>query len=163
METVALFLRDQALTRTVPLEQDQFARSSFNRYYYAAFLRVRHGLANMSTGRDDIAHAAMPELLRGGITNALKKGLVQAKRNEDRDLVSVCSFALTASAELAALLDQGRMTRVAADYRPDEPVDFSTVPDFSLNEVTVKMARSWQRRADLYMQTIEKAWRQIGA
>lgn len=161
MEAVAQFLRDQALTRTVLLEQDQFARSSFNRYYYAAFLRVRDGLATMSSGWDEMAHAAMPELLRGGITSTLKKGLAQAKRNHDRDLVSICSFALSAASELADLLDQGRMTRVTADYRPDEPVDFSTVPDFSLNAVTVKMARSWRHRADLHMQNIEKAWRQI--
>jgi hypothetical protein len=105
----------------------------------------------------------MPELLRGQITTTLKKGLTHARRNEDRELVSICSFALNAASELADLLDQGRMTRVTADYRPDQPVDFSTVPDFSLNAVTVKMARSWRHRADIYMQTIEKAWGQIGA
>ena len=163
METVAQHLRDQALARTVPIEQDQFARSSFNRYYYAAFLRVRDGLATMSPEWDEMAHAAMPALLRGQITIALKKGLAHAKRNEDRELVSICSFALKAASELADLLDQGRMTRVTADYRPDHPVDFSTVPDFSLNAVTVKMARSWRHRADIYMQTIDKAWGQIGA
>ena len=163
METVAQLLQAQALIRAIHLERDQFARSSFNRYYYAAFLRVRDGLAMMSPGWDEMAHAAMPELLRGGITTTLKKGLVQAKRNQDRDLVSICSFALEAASELADLLDQGRMTRVTADYRPDQSVDFSTVPDFSLNAVTVKMARSWRQRADLHMKTIEKAWRQIGA
>lgn len=109
-----------------------------------------------------MTHAAMPELLRGGITTTLKRGLAQAKRNEDSDLISICSFALNAASELADLLDQGRMTRVTADYRPDQPVDFSTVPDFSLNAVTVKMAGSWRYRADLHMQNIEKAWGQIG-
>jgi hypothetical protein len=163
METVAQLLRDEALTRTVHLERDQFARSSFNRFYYAAFLRVRDGLATMSPGWDEMAHAAMPQLLRGSITGKLKMGLAQAKRNEDGDLVSICSCALDAAFDLANLLDQGRMTRVTADYRPDQPVDFSTVPDFSLNEVTVKSARSWRHRADVQMQTIEKAWRQIGA
>lgn len=163
METVAHYLRDQALARTIPLEQDQFARSSFNRYYYAAFLRVRDGLANMANEWDEMPHAAMPELLRGRISTTLKKGLSQAKRNEDRDLISICSFAVEAATELAGLLDQGRMTRVTADYRPDQPVDFSTVPDFSLNAVTVKTAKAWRHRAELYMQTIEQAWRQIDA
>jgi hypothetical protein len=163
METVAQLLRDQALNRTVRLEQDQFARSSFNRYYYAAFLRVRDGLATMSPGWDEMAHAAMPQVLRGTIATKLKSGLAQAKRNQDRDLVTVCSFALKAASDLADLLDQGRMTRVTADYRPDQTVDFSNVPDFSLNAVTVKMAKSWRHRADLHMKNIENAWRQIGA
>lgn len=163
METVAQHLRDQALARTGSLEKDQFARSSFNRYYYAAFLRVRDGFAIMSTEWDEMAHASMPELLRGKITTTLKKGLAQAKRIEDNDLVSICSFALGAASKLAELLDQGRMTRVTADYRPDQSVDFSTVPDFSLNAVTVKVAKSWRHRSDLYMQTIEKAWGQISA
>lgn len=163
METVAQHLRDQALGRTAPLEQDQFARSSFNRYYYAAFLRVRDGLAVMSPKWDEMEHASMPQLLRGQIAAALKHGLTQARRNDDGELASTCSFALQAASQLADLLDQGRMTRVIADYRPDHPVDFSTVPDFSLNAVTVKMARSWRHRADLYMQTIEKAWGQISA
>ncbi len=161
METVAQHLRDQALARTGSLEKDQFARSSFNRYYYAAFLRVRDGLAIMSSEWDEMEHASMPALLRGKINTTLKRGFVQAKRIGDSDLVSACSFAMASASELAELLDQGRMTRVTADYRPEYPVDFSTLSDFSLNAVTVKMAKSWPHRADLYMQTIEKAWGQI--
>lgn len=162
MEMVALHLRDQALARTTRSEQDQFARSSFNRFYYAAFLRVRDGLASMAPHWDELAHAAIPELLRGQISSTLKKQMLQAKRNDDDDLVGACHFAISAACELAKLLDVGRMTRVTADYRPDEPIVFSSGPDFSLNSVTAKTARSWPQRADAHMWAIEKAWRQIG-
>jgi hypothetical protein len=161
MEIVALHLRDEANARTIRPEQDQFARSSFNRFYYAAFLRVRDGLAGMASGWDEMAHAGMPDLLRGKIAAAIKKELAQAKRNKDDELASTCSFALKAISELAKMLDQGRMTRVAADYRPEELIDFSKAPDFTLNAVSVSVAKSWPARADAHMRTIEKAWRQI--
>lgn len=161
MEVVAQHLQEQALTRVSGVERDQFARSSFNRFYYSAFLRVRAGLANMSPHWLEIAHADMPELIRKGVTGSIKKLLAQAKRGGDGELAATCSFAIKAANELADLLDEGRMTRVTADYRPDEQVDFSKLPDFSLNAVTVKSARTWPRRADLYMSAIEKAWRQI--
>lgn len=161
METVAQHLRDQALTRTIPLEQDQFARFSFNRYYYAAFLRVRDGLKIMSPAWNEMPHSQMPDLLRGQIHSSLRKGISQAKRNDDSDLASKCSIALKAASKLAALLDEGRMTRVTADYMPEHPVDFSSSPNFSLNSITFKIAKSWPHNANIYMQNIEKAWRQI--
>ena len=109
MEAVAQHLREQALNRTAQLGRDEFARSSFNRFYYAAFLRVRDGLAKMDSAWDEMAHASMPVLLRGNISVILKKGLSQAKRNDDGDLASDCSFAITAATELADLLDQGQV------------------------------------------------------
>ena len=161
MEIVGRHLRDEALSRSISSEKDLFARSSFNRFYYAAFLRVTRGLAIMSPEWGGLPHSDIPPLLRGKVTSALKKLHSQAKRNDDSDLVSKISFALRAAGELANLLDQGRMTRVAADYRPDQFVDFSSFEDFSLNMVTVTMASSWGHKANAHMQKLERAWREV--
>lgn len=163
MEKVAVYLRDEALNLAIHNEQDEFARSSFNRFYYAAFLRVKSGMSDMNKKWNEMPHASMPGLLRGQITDTLKKELRQAKKIGDGDLIAVCSSAITAARELASMLDQGRMTRVVADYRPDQLVDFSKIPNFSLNTVTVKMAGSWSKSANARMRAIEKAWRQIDA
>ena len=161
MEIVALHLREQANLRTILRERDQFARSSFNRFYYAAFLRVRDGLATMDDGWDEMNHADMPDLLRGRVAAAIKKELAQAKRIVDTDLIKTCTGALEAIAELARMLEQGRATRVTADYRPDQPIDFSKGSDFALNAVPVSAAKSWPPRADAHMRAIERAWKQI--
>jgi hypothetical protein len=164
MEIVADHLEQQAMTRSVSSERDSFGRSAFNRYYYATFLQVKSGLAELRPEwAGDMAHAKIPEMLRGTICSDLKKGHQKALRTSDHEVVVLCSRAVSAAKELAKLMDEGRATRVTADYHPEIPVSFSTGVRFRLNSVGVDAARIWPHRARALVADIQSAWRQINA
>jgi hypothetical protein len=161
MEIVARHLQNEAQSRSGGAERDEFGRSSFNRYYYATFLLVRSGLAKLRHEWSEIQHAAIPELLRGKVTEELKRGRSRAQRASDSELVTQCNRSIAAAAALAQIMDEGRMTRVTADYEPDVPVDFTTGSDFRLNTVPVSKARNWPSRAKPMLDSIASTWRQI--
>jgi len=164
MEVVASHLQEEAVRRSPGPDADQFARSAFNRYYYATFLEVKAKLATLRPEwANEMQHAAMPEILRGKVKAALTAGRNKATRADDRKIAQLCQDACRAAAEVAKLLDEGRVTRVTADYHPDIPVDFIHSPDFELNKVGVKVARHWPQRARVQMSLIGNAWRQIHA
>lgn len=164
MEVVACYLQDEAVRRRPNAEADQFARSAFNRYYYATFLEVK---AKLGTLRPEWAnhmqHATMPDLLRGTVKSVLAAGRRQATRADDHKVAQMCQEACRAAVDLADMLDEGRATRVTADYHPDIAVDFIQSPDFELNKVGVKRARHWPQRAKVHLNSIGNAWRQIHA
>lgn len=163
MEVVAQHLRHEAVVRLVDPARDTFGRSSFNRFYYAAFLRVRTLLATLnSVDWVELPHADMPALLRGKVRDRLAKGRRAAQRADDAPLVQACNVAIAAIAELASVLDKGRMTRVTADYQPEVAVDFSVGSNFTLNTVSVQLASEWPTRAEQLCRVVEAAWRQIG-
>lgn len=162
MEIVAQHLQQQAIKRREHLERDLFGRSAFNRYYYAMFLDVKTGLGGLRPEwGNEIAHKAVPELLRGTVKTHLQQGSKKALRANDAEVVSLCEKAKSAAESLAKMMDQGRATRVAADYTPDIPVEFSTSADFSLNTVSVEEARQWPYRARGLIAIIASAWKQI--
>ena len=81
MEKVARHLLDEAMLRETSDEKDVFGRSVFNRYYYATFLNVKEGLSGLKKEWEgNLAHASIPEMLRGQIQSELKRGLAKAKR-----------------------------------------------------------------------------------
>lgn len=164
VEVVAGYLQDEAIRRIPNAEADQFARSAFNRYYYAAFLEVKAKLGALRPEwANQMQHAAMPELLRGQVKHALTVGRKQASRADDHKIAQMCQDACRAAVDLAELLDEGRATRVTADYHPNIPVEFIALSDFELNKVGVKRARHWPQRAKVHMTLISNAWRQIHA
>lgn len=163
MEIVAQYLQQEALTRTDVTDRDYFGRSAFNRYYYATFLQVKAGLGSLRTEWATMAHAGIPEVLRGTVQRELKQGRYRAQRASDTEVVALCSRALAAVSALADLMERGYATRVAADYHPEIPVDFSSGPDFKLNTIAVVDARTWPSRARVLVGTITSAWKQVNA
>ena len=164
MEKVAKHLLDEAMQREQPDEKDVFGRSVFNRYYYATFLNVKEGLSGLKKEWEgNLAHASIPEMLRGQIKIELKKGLVKAKKASDQEVVSLCSKALTAAKDLAALMEEGRALRVTADYHPEVAIDFSIGPYFHLNNFPVEDAKSWAPKAKIFVGAISHAWKQVYA
>jgi hypothetical protein len=162
MEIVARHLQEQASSKAPSQEGDLFGRSAFNRYYYAAYLEVRLGLSGWRREWEgDMAHAKIPEILRGQVSKALKAGLRLAERNSDNEVASLCSFGITAAKDLAQLMDNGRSARVTADYNPEIRVEFSPDANFQLNTVGVNEARSWPGRARGLVDVISQAWRQV--
>ncbi|XHS78108.1 hypothetical protein ACFJGW_20660 [Burkholderiaceae bacterium UC74_6] len=164
MEIVARHLQQEAIRRGPADAADLFGRSAFNRYYYATFLEVKGGLGAL---RDEwtrnIAHADLPQILRGQVKKQLAAGKRKAMRADDYKSAGICASADSAAEDLAKLLDAGRATRVTADYHPEIPVDFASAPDFQLDTVGVQAAQTWPHRARGYLQVISNAWRQIHA
>lgn len=161
MEDVGHHLQRETLTRPSD-ERDSFGRSAFNRFYYAAFLPVSRTLRSLRPEWAGIPHKDIPELLRGKILTALKKGQRQANRVGDRDTAAECARAITLCHELAGIMRTGYAVRVTADYQEDVAVDFSAGVDFRLATVSVSTAKQWPRRATAFAQTIQSVWKQIG-
>lgn len=163
MEAVAHHLKIEAQALPKGIERDCFGRSAFNRYYYAVFLDVKSALTSINSSRGELAHASIPEMLKGSIQKKLKNGRIQAIKSNDTELIKLCSRAIAATEALAKLLDEGRATRVTADYHPEIPVNFLTSRgDFQLNTVAVSDAQSWPHKARSLINTITTAWIQIG-
>jgi hypothetical protein len=145
------------------MERDYFGRSAFNRYYYATFLQVKTGLGGLRVEWSTMAHAGIPEVLRGTVQRELKQGRTRAQRASDQEVVALCSRALAAVADLAKLMEKGYATRVTADYHPEIPVDFSGGQSFKLNTIGVDDARAWPNRAQVLVGAITSAWKQVNA
>lgn len=163
VEVVAHHLQMIALARRNVAERDSFGRSSYNRYYYAAFLCVRQVLAQLRSEWETLPHATYPEVLTGKVLKVLSDGRKQAQKMQDRDLVSQCSRAIVAARELAHLMRKSSVTRKVADYHPEILVNFAHVDRFTLNSVDITEAHQWPARAKAWAREIENAWRQVNA
>lgn len=164
MESVAQHLQSEAIRRTDLIEKDVFGRSAFNRYYYATFLLVKDKFASFrSEWAGDLAHAQIPEMLRSNIRKTFIEGRRRAQKAEDTDVFNLCQRALSASEDLARLMEEGRATRVVADYKPELLVDFSVGEGYALNTVSVLKAHTWPYKAKGYLSTISSAWKQLNA
>ncbi|WP_186129797.1 hypothetical protein [Burkholderia gladioli] len=163
VQIVAQYLQLEAQNRSDVMERDLFGRSAFNRYYYATFLEVKKGLGSLKTEWATMAHAGVPEVLRGTVQRELKQGMRKALKLSDSEVVSLCERAKSAVLDLADLMERGYAIRVAADYHPEISVDFSDGSNFKLNTVTVRDARTWPSRAEVFMGVIVSAWKQVHA
>lgn len=162
MKRVAKHLRDQAVAMGGGEEADLYARSSINRYYYSAYLIVRDGLRSLeSKWAGNIPHAMIPEMLRKQIKRELSKQKDKALKIEDRELLRTLELSINAARSLATLMEEGRFARVAADYEPDIRVEFNGPDGFSLNSVSVEQAKAWPEKAEIWMNQILTAWRQV--
>lgn len=160
MEIVAQHLQREASQRNLG-ERDVFGRSAFNRYYYATFLDVKSVLGELRKEWGNIAHATIPNVLRGTVKEELKRGRSRAQKASDSETVELCGRAIAAASELATLMERGYATRVTADYYPNIKIDFSNLFDFQLNTVKVKDASVWPNKARTLAKTILSAWKQI--
>ncbi len=161
LQQVGLHLQVKAVGLTDRVERDLFGRSSYNRYYYATFLCVRRVLAQMRPQWAFVAHAKLPEVLKGQIIKDLTKRRQRARKMDDDELVRQCSRAIKAASELADLLRASSATRVVADYHPEIAVDFVRGDRFTLNEVGITEAHQWPERALVWIEEVSSAWRQV--
>lgn len=162
MRCVADHLKLQVFKVEDPDERDSYGRSAFNRYYYATFLIVRAGLRRMGrvSPTGEIPHASIPEMLSGSIYNTLKKSCHEAKKIGDSDTISVLSLGAEAAKTLASLMNTARSSRTTADYHPEKPIVISG-HGFSLLTISSETAQNWPHKAELLINRIEAAWRQL--
>jgi len=159
MEQVALYLQIKA-NHCPPDSRDfdLFGRSSFNRYYYAAYLEVRSLLGNLDRSWATAQHASIPALLTGQVLERIKRQRIRAARIGDSDAVNICLRAVASAHELATLMTEAYAVRVTADYEPGIPIVADDRGRFRLNLVLVTTAHDWPDRAREHGQRIKRAW-----
>lgn len=165
MHDVARHLQVEAVKQVSKSAEtaDLFARSAFNRYYYAAFLRARETLVSIDAKyANSLSHKNVPDLLKGTIQKKLKTIQRKAARLDDTKLVNECHQASSQNLDFANVLEKAYATRVVADYTPTTAVDFRS-PRFTLTGVTVTEADGWLSKADLWSTIILSVIRQDNA
>jgi len=161
MEIVAQHLQSQATIRLAAEDRDAFGRSSFNRYYYAAFIEARNMMSKLRVEWTRLPHKQIPTVLRESVGQDLKQAQKKAIRVDDKATVQACTTAITASKGLADLLETSFATRVVADYRLETMVLFVN-QDYTLNSVPISVARHWPSKARGFSNSILQGWRQAG-
>lgn len=161
MQLVAHHLQVEACSRP-PAEKDQFARSAYNRYYYAIFLVAREMVADLYPDKvTSLGHKAYPEFLRGTVTRELKRQRSKAQKNTDSQLITQIRRALSAINDLADQFERANLVRIIADYYPDEEVVFESQNRFALGRIHITDAHNWESSARRYCKTIVHAWGQF--
>ena len=143
---------------------DAFARSAFNRYYYASYLSVRGLLAMLDSAWKTTSHAAIPDLLESTLMKRVRR---QARKLSDLGLLSIKERrnlekqAQIASAEMATVLRGAYGVRVVADYKPEQRVVFGG-SEFSLANYTRHEALNWNARVDKSKSVILRVAKELG-
>jgi hypothetical protein len=164
MQVVGKHLSDFAsrIRGTSP-DDGLFARSAFNRYYYATFLASRRLLIE-TTGAGGLAHKALPEYLIGQFQKTLKR---QIQAGFKSGVLSPAGHArmLDALKEntllLRDLLVLAYSVRVLADYEPDVPVEVKD-ETYILGASTLSAASNWASRAQMHCKNLHKIWKDLG-
>ena len=145
-------------------DKDQFGRSAFNRYYYAAFLLTRSLLVELDPKWSAPQHASIPELLRDTAKKKIYEELKIAETKgsiRNKDMHRMRNEITVPLLRLSALLAEAYEVRVVADYEPDEMVKVEQNV-MSLKYYKIDTASRWPGRARAYCKTIRKVWKEAG-
>ncbi len=163
MKIVAEELVSTARSKSISDEIDLFARSSFNRYYYAAYLMVRETLGQLDEKWRGEGHEGIPDLLKGKVTTIGRREL---RSQKNKGLLTDSEYSIKKTSfdkaieELARLMKEGYQTRVTADYYPEERIE-TVGKDYKLLTKTTGEARSWVDRAERYSGILLKIWKDL--
>ena len=164
MKIVGQELERWALTQKNEGDKDLFARSAFNRYYYALFLVTRQMIGDFEAGWRGTVHAQIPNLLRTAVKKKVERSLKKAVRN---DLMSLGESSRirdehnTSISTLATLLEEAYQVRIVADYEPEIVVE-QTGSVISLDSHKLTSAKAWPDRASACCKSIRKVWKEAG-
>lgn len=159
MHAVGHHLQKQAVIAAAD-ERDAFARSSFNRYYYSAFLNIREMFSLIEPTWSNSPHKGYPEILKGKIKKNLNRARRAAQKSNDTALLKRIDAAKRAIDELAQTITTAYGIRIVADYEPGEPVNFDQNRRFSLKSTDVSYAHEWEEKSRILCKNIESVWRE---
>lgn len=157
MFSVARHLQQQAMREADDREKDLFARSFFNRYYYALFLDTQNILKDYISGLTKIAHKNVPEVLKGSVVKLLDKQRQSASKIGDIKTVNKCLTAKSLTLELADIFNIAYGVRCVADYEQYKLIDFMDGSGFRLQNVKIQTAASWENRLSAWRSAIRAA------
>jgi hypothetical protein len=164
MQVVGKHLSDFAMSiRGMSPDDGLFARSAFNRYYYATFLASRQLLIE-TTGTRGLPHKALPEHLTGQFQKTVKHQIDVGFKSgvlSNADRARMLSGLRDNTRVLRELLVMAYGVRVLADYEPDVPVEMKD-DTYSLGASTLSAASNWARRAQMYCKNLRKIWKDLG-
>jgi hypothetical protein len=163
MQIVGTHLSDHALKIWGTPDDDLFARSAFNRYYYATFLVSRQFLVE-TLGITGLPHKVLPEYLKGNFRKTVQRQ-IQANfkagvltQGERGRMMGTLSHNIVL---LEQLLVEAYGVRVLADYEPGIPVQRKD-KTFHLGTSTLPAASKWQSRAQMHCKNLQKLWKDLG-
>lgn len=164
MQIVGKHLSDFALSiRGRSPEDSLYARSAFNRYYYAAFLASRQLLIE-TTGPAGLSHKAIPDYLIGHFRRVLKRQIQAEFKSgvlSPGESARMLEMLKQNTLLLRELLVLAYSVRVLADYEPNVPVEIKD-DTFSLGAATLSAAGNWANRARMHCKTLQKLWKDLG-
>lgn len=148
---------------------DLFARSAFNRYYYACFLLTRSMCGQVDPHVTSIAHKRLPQHLRETVAKHFKLRIKPFERAQHThrgaslkvNLNSLKNDVLTSLDELAGILESAYAVRVVADYDPDIVVECGNNNNFLLAGKSLQEAAQWVRRVAFLVGRIRSDWKQL--
>ncbi len=157
-------LTEAAFSRTNNSETDLFARSAFNRYYYAVFLIVKEKISVIKPEWGVMSHKHLPKVIKGqvitiiknDIKRKIKKGVFKPNVGE-----SIKRTVIHSANELANILENAYRIRVIADYEPKTKVKIINSTLFLGGEKSSD-AKRWKNDAQIYLTNILEAYKDVG-
>ncbi len=166
MKIVGDYLHQKALKLTNnPEEMDLFARSAFNRYYYACFHLARNLVADIHPTSVGANHKQFHEtILTTTIQSEIKKiaeNQLKKKVIDRSHFSSIVSSSKRSLSQLEDILRRAYSVRCIADYHGEEVVCLEG-GNLTLTGKTLHEASMWPKRAAIYCKEIKKQWDEIG-
>ncbi len=164
MKDVADKLKEIALAADNVHQIDQFGRSAFNRYYYAAYLAIRHTLLEIDDGWARSPHKSLPGILTDTVFKSAKRIAIRSNKKrliDAAEMNHILSSIRICVDELSKILLSGYAARTCADYSPEINVKRIS-SDLILGNHTINAAKSWPTRAEMRAGQLLSFWRQLG-
>lgn len=108
-------------------------------------------------------HKSYPDLFKGKIAKRLKRERAKANKSSDRKLSAMIGSSLRAIPQIEGIFMQAYAIRIIADYEPDIFVQFADAKRFSLNDINITQAHSWQEKLSPLVDDIRATWKQFNA
>lgn len=157
-------LADSALKQSDNSNSDLFARSAFNRYYYAVYLIVKKRISSINPAWSNIPHKSLPKVLTGKVTDIIKNDVKRKIKQgvfSPYEGESLKQIVVHSANELSNLLVDANRIRVIADYEPDTKVIVKG-NTFFLGGEKISEAKRWKNIAETHTNSIMKAYRNVG-
>ena len=164
MIVVADHLTITAQSKTSELDVDLFARSAFNRYYYAVYLIVKESISEINNSWGRVSHKNLPDLLTGKILTTIKRKIKQQVKNNllnQSEGDRIKQKVIHSANELSNLMSLAYSIRVIADYEIETKVEVvgSTI---MLASEKISTAKHWKKTAQIHTYTIIQAYKDVG-
>lgn len=159
MHQVADHLRNRATSLADDPAADLFARSAFNRYYYAAYLLVRATLFELE-GHRATNHASLPQHLNGDFRRTVLRRVERAFRSNWLSAQrhgQLRHKTLDAVTNLSQMLIDAYSVRIVADYEIEIKAAFSNT-SITLHGCKDSEAAHWHRKAGMYCKALREVW-----
>lgn len=161
MRLVAEYLEKEARRRRKDSsELDIFARSAFNRYYYATFLQARLLIRRFKPGWRG-THGGLPSDLVSLARKDIGQIKNKAHRLRDWDVVSRCEVCTHQLHGLSELLKSAYATRVTADYEPEIIAAIERDGAITMGDKKISEAQRWPDQAASLSGQIEDFWSKL--